>query len=226
MERNVDILRRDARAPLCVEALPRWRYERAFRKVLSGFLPEGAALLEQGVTFLTSHHVLSQDFVSAVDSVIVDPALTAAKVRSVFVRLLETTRALEDLRTWEGVVEQLREKLAERYPTEGGTLPEFEWEKGAAELFLGRVKRTAVSLAEREERLAAHLSDVYDDCARTLQLGLWIIASPWRPAVVDAWLFESAYPFFRHTVPSHLAGPGGLVALLSDLLDTLISAQG
>ena len=140
-------------------------------------------------------------------------------------RLLETCRELAGLAGSEETLEALREKLAEGFQTEGGVLPEFCWEKGAAVLLFSKVKRTGLeALAPIEDTLAVHINDVYDDCARTVQLGLWIMASAWRAEVVDTWLFESAYAFFHHTIPHHLAGSQGLVALIPRIVGELQSA--
>jgi hypothetical protein len=75
-----------------------------------------------------------------------------------------------------------------------------------------------------EDLLSVHINDVYDDCARTVQLGLWIMASAWRAEVVDTWLFESAYAFFHHTIPHHLAGEAGLVEMIPQAIGELQSA--
>ncbi len=221
MERNAEILRRDAKAPLCLKPLPRWRYEHAFRKTLREFLSADSDLLRRGVDFLAAHHADAQEFVSAVDQVIIAESLTVTQTRGLLVALLDTCRRLASLKGCEDTLEAVREALAERFDTEGGCLPEFSWEKGAAVLFLARLGRAGISVKRVEEELSVPLNDVYDDCARTLQLGFWIMGSPWRAEVVDAWLFESAFAFFRHTIPRHLAEPRGLLVLIPQVIGEL-----
>lgn len=224
MERNAELLRRDAKAPLCLKPLPRWRYEHAFRETLREFLPAESELLAKGVEFLASHHASAQDFVSTVDQVIIAGNVTLVKLRGALVSLLGICRELAALGGSEETLEALREALAERFQTEGGVLPEFCWEKGAAVLLFSKVKREGLDRPRLEDTLAVHINDVYDDCARTVQLGLWVMASAWRAEVVDTWLFESAYAFFHHTIPHHLAGPQGLVAVIPRIIGELKSA--
>jgi hypothetical protein len=221
MDLNSEILRRDARAPLCIDALPRARYEHAFRAALRQFLPEESALLAEGVDCLSSHHACAQEFVVAVDRAIVAAAPDAAVLRGVLMGLLGACRGLAALAGRERVLEDVREALAERFPCGEGVLPEFCWEKGAGVLFLEKVKTVAVREQKLEEGVAVHLDAVYDDCARTVQLGLWVMAAAWRAEVVDAWLFESAYTFFRHTLPHHVCGPQGLAELLPRIIGEL-----
>jgi hypothetical protein len=221
MDRNAEILRRDAKAPLCLAPLPRWRYEHAFSQTLREFLPADSDLLARGVDFLAGHHAHAQEFVGAVDQVIVTETPTISQIRGALVGVLGTSSRLAALAGSEDVLEALRETLADRFETEGGCLPEFCWEKGAAPLFLTRFKRAGLEVGHAEEGLSVHINDVYDDCARTVQLGLWIMAAAWRPEVVDAWLFASAYAFFRHTIPHHLTGPHGLLALIPQVIHEL-----
>ena len=224
MERNAEILRRDAKAPLCLTPIPRWRYEHVFRDTLREFLPADSDLLTRGVEFLAAHHAYAQDFVGTVDQVIVGPEVSPAKLRGALASLLATCRELVSLEGREETLEALRETLAEQYQTEGGCLPEFCWEKGAAVLLFSKLRRSGIRAREIEDTLAVHINDVYDDCARTVQLGLWIMASAWKAEVVDTWLFESAYAFFHHTLPHHLAGERGLVALIPQVIGDLQSA--
>jgi hypothetical protein len=221
MERHADILRRDAKAPLCLKPLPRWRYEHAFRRTLSEFLPVESDLLVRAVDFLAAHHALAQEFVGAVDRAIVAEKPTASQFRGTLVGLLGTAQALLALKGCEPVVEEVREALADRFQTDGGALPEFSWEKGAADLLGGELRKAGVAITKACEGLFVHLDDIYDDCARTLQRGFWIMEAPWRAEVVDAWLFESAYAFFRHTIPHHLEGPGGMVAIIPSIVGGL-----
>ena len=221
MERNAEVLRRDARAPLCLKPLPRWRYEHAFRQTLREFLPKDSELLGRGVDFLAAHHAYAQEFVTTVDQVIVAGASSLPQIRAALAGVLDVCRRLAELSGCEETVEELREALAEGFQTEGGLLPEFCWEKGAAALFLEKLRRAGVGTDRVEEALFVHINDVYDDCARTIQLGLWIMAAPWRAEVVDTWLFESAYAFFHHTIPNHVAEPRGLVAIIPRVVSEL-----
>ena len=221
MERNAEVLRRDARAPLCLKPLPRWRYEHAFRRTLRRFLAPESDLFLRGVECLTAHHAYAQEFVETVDQVIVSETPTVSRIRGALVSLLGTSSRLLQLEGSESLLEEIREKLADRFRTEGGSLPEFRWEKGAADLFFRKVREAGVETEKFEAALFVHLNDVYDDAARTVQLGLWIMAATWRAEVVDTWLFESAYMFFNHTIPRHLAGPEGLVALIPEVIGLL-----
>ncbi len=221
MERNSDILRRDARAPLCLDALPRARYEHVFRAALRQFLPEESALLAEGVDFLSAHHACAQEFVVGADRTIVAAAPDAAMLRGVFMGLLGACQGLASLGGRERVLEDMREALADRFSPGEGVLPEFCWEKGAGVLFLEKLRALVLHDRRLVENVAVHLDAVYDDCARTVQLGLWVMEAAWRAEVVDAWLFESAYTFFRHTLPHHVSGPGGLAALLPRIIGEL-----
>lgn len=221
MELNSDILRRDARAPLCVEPLARWRGEREFRTILAEVLPQDSVLHDTVVDVVTDHHTHAQDFIGTVDAVIVAEAMPLPQVRAAFVKLLDVCRRLASLTGGDDAIEAAREALAERYQTGGGVLPEFRWEKGAALLLCEALERAGVPQGACGHDVVAHLDQVYDDCARTVQLGFWVIAAPWRADLVDAWLFESAYAFFHHTLPHHLAGPRGLVTLLPEVIGVL-----
>ena len=221
MERNTEILRRDARAPLCLKPVPRWRYEHAFRQTLRPFLGSEAELEARAVEFLTAHHAQAQEFVNAVDQVIVAERPSIALVRGALVSLHGTSSALAELTGHEGDIERVREILAERFPTEGGRLPEFCWEKGADELFRTKIRAAGIKGMDRLDDLSVRVGAVYDDCARALQLGIWVMAAPWRAEVVDTWLFESAYTFFHHTISSHLRGPAGLIAAIPAVVSAL-----
>ncbi len=225
MERYANILRRDARAPLCLEPLPRWRCERAFRRTLEKFLSDDPELLDRGLDLVTSHHMGAQEVVIAVDDIIVSDSVTASQVAGALVKLLDAGRRFIALQGGEEMLEQLREALSERYATEKGILPEFRWEKEAAVLFSRKLEPLEERKEELEESALVHLNEVYDDCARTVQYGLWIIASSWNAAMVDSWLFESCYTFFHHIVPNHIAGDQGLVALLPGIISILRSGK-
>jgi hypothetical protein len=179
----------------------------------------------RGVDFLAAHHAYAQEFVNALDQVIIAESLTIAQIRGALVGLLDTCSRLTALEGCEDTIEAIREALADRFETEGGCLPEFCWEKGAAVLFFSRLRRAGLSVGHLEEELTVHLDDVYDDCARALQLGFWIMAAAWRAEVVDAWLFKSAYAFFHHTIPNHLAGPQGLVSVIPQIISEVSATQ-
>jgi hypothetical protein len=135
--------------------------------------------------------------------------------------LLGSCHGLATLGGRERMIEDMREALSERFPAGAGVLPEFCWEKGAGVLFLEKLKTVARCDEKLEENVAVHLDEVYDDCARTVQLGLWVMATAWRAEVVDAWLFESAFAFFRHTLPHHVSGPEGLTCVLPRIIGEL-----
>lgn len=218
MERHANLLRRDAKAPFCLDPLPQWRYEHIFKKALKPFLSEEKVLMAKGLDILTAHHACSHDFLMTVDALIVQPQPSRADVLQVCARLLACCRRFLKLTRAEQVLEAMREVLMRRYPGAGGTVPAFQWEKGAADLFFRKVEKAGIDRRPMDETLFVPLDDVYDDCARRVQLGLWIMASPWRAAVIDHWIFESGYTFFHHTLPRHIAGSQGLITLLPECL--------
>lgn len=216
MDRNPHILRRDARAPLCVAPNPLWMFEEAFEEVLARHLGVLERPDRDGVRWMAQHHYEAQEFVVTVDDLIVDERPAGERVRLSLATLLGIARGLAALADGVAAVDRLRERLDERMEEEAeGRLPEFEWDKRAGGLYVSRIEGAGVPRDLARGDLFVCLSDVYDDCAQTLQFGYWVLGNAERVEVVDDWLFQSSFAFSHHILPHHILDAGGGPGLLS-----------
>jgi len=222
MDRNAHILRRDARAPLCVAPNPLWMFDDTFRGILSRHLGPLLARDIEGVSWLARHHFQAQEFVVASDALIVDDHPTCERARLSLATLLAIVKALGALAAGAQAVDDLRERLAERLGADAdGLLPEFEWGKRGGSLYMSRLEAAGIPRKAAPADFFVSLSEVYDDCARTLQFGYWVIGNDARIEVVDSWLFQATFSFTEHILPDHVLGRGanrGLRSLLPEML--------
>ncbi|MBN1422309.1 MAG: hypothetical protein JXP34_26275 [Planctomycetes bacterium] len=228
MDRNAHILRRDARAPLCVAPNPLWMFDDTFRGIVSRHLDALSPRDIEGVRWLAQHHFQAQEFVVAVDALIVDEHPARERARFSLATLFEIVKALASLAGGARAVDDLRERLAERMGEDAdGRLPEFEWGKRGGSLYLSRLEAAGVPRLAAPAEFFVSLSEVYDDCARTLQFGYWVIGNDARIDVVDSWLFQATFSFVEHILPDHVFGRGanrGLRSLLPEVIASLPDA--